>query len=774
MTRRLAYLLWTILFLFVSCAKQAEDKGWDGPVVEITVMSDDLLETKAEGSDGTLDGIDNYNENLISWVDFFFYPGGNINSDAVYHVRMQSGRLRSHVFRLELSYDQVNSLLFPSAQDIRNVTVLAVANWPEDMVEDEEDLSGTSLPELGHLLEVTDFAGPSQHIMPRFLMSGTVDLALRGRTQVVAAAGTVKLTRYASKLTVGLHVADQIRLGEEVWTPMYEGMELYLVNGVNNVSLAGEVTDNPSYFSYKDNSMRFAYKNSTGLHFYFEKEGDFYTTFPMYMYPQHWDYGSDRSPRKEPYLKLVVPWMRQADPDKGIVSAEKQFYYKIVIPEDRREEHRRSFVRNNWYHVNIVVGILGSDTDDAGATLDGTCYIYDWQDKNVVVKNAEIGNARYLSVERTSYTLYNIDRTDIAYVSSHPISITDVRATRPYYGTAAEGSTVLGGKVRIAGSGDIYPEGSKYLNYDGRSWLINEGDAIVFDHPLNNNYADTRFDYSPYTVSYTIAHTDRPNDESYRKSQVIVQYPAIYLNYTSNPDTKDPETHLPIHWGYVYVDGEQYTRAMYEADPNNSKTDWQLEHIWRVVHYSEGGTDMYNITPTVLPPDSEFIIGDPRQDRWDNLRNDWCLAPDIETGENRRLQYYYPTEASNRTVDMIAPSFRISTKYSGTEYGGTPLEQARYRCASFQENGFPAGRWRLPTRAEVRFASQLSANGVFEWQFSGTYWSAQGAIFVDKTKKEVSDSNASIALIRCVYDTWYWGDSQLDDISQFTWADKKR
>ena len=140
MTRRLAYLLWTILFLFVSCAKQAEDKGWDGPVVEITVMSDDLLETKAEGSDGTLDGIDNYNENLISWVDFFFYPGGNINSDAVYHVRMQSGRLRSHVFRLELSYDQVNSLLFPSAQDIRNVTVLAVANWPEDMVEDEEDL----------------------------------------------------------------------------------------------------------------------------------------------------------------------------------------------------------------------------------------------------------------------------------------------------------------------------------------------------------------------------------------------------------------------------------------------------------------------------------------------------------------------------------------------------------------------------------------------------------------------------------------------------------
>lgn len=190
---------------------------------------------------------------------------------------------------------------------------------------------------------------------------------------------------------------------------------------------------------------------------------------------------------------------------------------------------------------------------------------------------------------------------------------------------------------------------------------------------------------------------------------------------------------------------------------------------------------MYKITATVLPSDSDFIIGDPRQDTIDNLY-EFRTAPAIEGGE-RTLRWYYPTENSDRTVNMIAPSFRISTKHSGTEYGGTGLEQARYRCASFQENGFPAGRWRLPTKAEIRFASQLSANGVFEWQFSSNYWSANGAIYVNKDNGTVEDRpNLNIALIRCVYDSWYWqkkdeeGNYYEDRVDKetFTWADARR
>ena len=123
---------------------------------------------------------------------------------------------------------------------------------------------------------------------------------------------------------------------------------------------------------------------------------------------------------------------------------------------------------------------------------------------------------------------------------------------------------------------------------------------------------------------------------------------------------------------------------------------------------------------------------------------------------------------------MVAPIYRISTKLSGIEEGGITFERARQRCASFQENGFPAGRWRLPTKGEVKFISQLSSNGYFEWQFGGNYWSANGALNVNKETGVIVDSDPKVALLRCVYDVWYWGDEQVDNVARFYWADEPR
>lgn len=814
MMRRLSYILLFVLFA-ASCAKEGRMEPWDGPVIELTLVSDDLLTSKA-GSAGTQDGDDDYNENIITHVDFFFYPDGRTDQPATYHIRKTSGKRRSDVFRLEMDWETINEKLFPHEGDIRSCTVIAYANYPSVIVTDETDLSGTTIQHLNSLPIETDFvkSGGSSHFQTDFIMSGAVALSLRGRNQVIAAAGTIQLTRYASKLTVGVNVATQVSVGKEVWKPMLSGMEIYLVNGVKNATLGGE-TSEPKYFSYRANPMKFAYEDGDNLRFYFEKDGDFYNTFPMYMYPQHWDYGSTESPRTEPYLKLVVPWVRQADPDEGISSTQKQFYYKIVIPDDSRTEYRRSFVRNNWYHINVVVGILGAETDEAVVDVSGWCYVFDWQDKDMVIKHAQIGNARYLSTDRNEYKLYNISsEVDLSYVSSHPIEIADIRATRPYYGTveANKNKVDLGGTVKAAGDNDShgYKKGMKYLEYSlaqrktimknltGKEvdWLqVSETSSVIeFYHPLINDYTDPLFDYSPYTITYTIYHADHKDDATYVRHQKLVQTSGIYIESTPNPDTKT--NGLPDHWGYVYVDNDQLTRARFEADNENWKTDnaYRLENIWRVVHYSSGGTDMYKVNVTVLPESDGFVIGDPRQDDEDNLRS-FKDAPYVTVDsdgnyvdhpdDTRTLQHYYPTEASDRTKDMVAPSFRISTKYSGTEYDGTPLEQAKYRCASFQENGYPAGRWRLPTMGEIRFVSQLSANGVFEWQFSGNYWSANGAVFVDKTNKTVTPATRDFALIRCVYDTWYWGDEQIptpgrpgstniNEYNEFRWADAKR
>ena len=790
MIRRLSYLLLTLL-LFLSCERERPETQTQ--VISITLDSGVGM-TRA-GANGTQDGINGYNENLISWVDFFFYPNGETDADAVYHIwyDRQSLKLQGGLDHINITVnsDLVNATLFPSEPvDVRQCTVFAVVNYPGTLVANEHDLSGTSLPELEQLSVTSNFV-TENHLQDRFVMSGSVVLSLRGRAQSVAATGSIDLERYACKLTVGVNVDDEVTTSSgDVWYPLISGMEIYLVNGVCDVTLGGRKEEDPTYFSYRgDHSLRFAYTDSEDqTHLYFNKIGNYYQTFPTYMYPQRWVYGSTDSPLKEPYLKLVIPWVRRSG--EGVSSTEKQFYYKVPIPDDTREAFRRTFTRNNWYHININVGLLGSETDNALVLIqDGQVFIYDWQDKEVLIKTADISSARYLSVAKERYELNNIGEGLFRYTSSHPVMMKNIRVTRPYYGTAKTGASFgyPSGKIKAAGSGDPYPAGTRFLEYGEavyRDWFEDTGTAIRFTHALNNDYKNKiAFDYSPYTITYTLVHADRPNDTDYQAQQTIIQYPGIYFNSTPNPDTKTNGKF--DHWGYVYVNGGQYLLATYKTESKNKDNAWKDDHIWRIVNYSSGGTDMNKITVTVLP-DSELVIGDPRQEESDLLRpsnnffaSSRYVVRDSEghytyPSGNRTLQHYYPTEASDRTVNMVAPIYRISTKLSGIEEGGITLERARQRCAAFQENGFPAGRWRLPTKGEIKFISQLSSNGYFEFQFNGNYWSANGAVYVSKDTGVVEDSSPSVALLRCVYDVWYWGDEQTEPVSQFYWADEER
>ena len=795
MMRRLSYLL-LMAVLLLSCQK--EPAGWDGPYIEFSLSTGNSVETR--GTDVyEAEGIDRYlHENLISTVDFFFYPDGNTSADATYHARVTSGKTKSDIIRLPFTSEAINTLIFPysATEDVTTCEVFAVVNFPgEDPLVPQDSqgkdiLTGTSLEDLHQIEVTTNFvypagSGSKSHYHPNFMMSGFTTLTLRGRNQILSASGAINLERYACKMTVGLNISPQVVVGNEVWEPFMESMELYLVDVVGNVRLLGDVSS-PAYFNYKSNAMKYLNEDSSLI---FEKDGDYMNTYPFYMYPQKWIYGSTQSPNTEPYLKLVLPWRRVIGQ-----YAQKQFYYKIVIPNDRRPEYVRQFVRNNWYHIDVDVSMLGAETDEASVPVSGSVYVVYWQDKNVVIKNAEIGKARYLSIDQEDQTenLWNVASTTIPYVTSHPVVMQDLRATRLYYGTVGSGSA-LGGTVKTAGANDIYPSGSKYLEFEleydesdgnvyylkGGSrdavWATNTGTGIEFNHPLNNDYTDPTFDYSPYIFSYTLVHADHSDDATYRKSKTIVQYPGIYLEKTKNPDHIVESGSHPSadHWGYVYINGEQYTEPTYNADGKPA------DKLWMVVAYNGDGTDMYRINATVLPPDSEFVIGDPRSLTVSNPRSDYCTAPAIEGG-TRTLLNYYPADETDRTVHMIAPAFRISTKLSGAAKNTEIThEQAVQRCAALQENGFPAGRWRLPTKGEISFAAQLSANGVFTKQFDNNYWSANGVIYVNKTTNEVvSKPDKTTAFIRCVYDSWYWGDDRVLDgdglPTIFTWGDAAR
>ena len=109
------------------------------------------------------------------------------------------------------------------------------------------------------------------------------------------------------------------------------------------------------------------------------------------------------------------------------------------------------------------------------------------------------------------------------------------------------------------------------------------------------------------------------------------------------------------------------------------------------------------------------------------------------------------------------------------------LDGMRKRCASYQEDGYPAGRWRLPTEAEFKFIiSQVNKGTLPELYVAGEgYWCAHG-YGVPDNKGNVTmyyNTTGSGYSTRCVYDEWYWGSEPAltgDAKSKFTWGDMPR
>ena len=137
---------------------------------------------------------------------------------------------------------------------------------------------------------------------------------------------------------------------------------------------------------------------------------------------------------------------------------------------------------------------------------------------------------------------------------------------------------------------------------------------------------------------------------------------------------------------------------------------------------------------------------------------------------------------------MIAPKFRISSAYGAIASDGERkwYELMKKRCASYQEDGYPAGRWRLPTKAELEFIIYLSANDKIPMVFAESmhYWCAHGAGKPDIDNKTVDMlyrtyfNDKGDVSVRCVYDDWYWGSEPVlkteAEKNTFTWGDAPR
>lgn len=329
--------------------------------------------------------------------------------------------------------------------------------------------------------------------------------------------------------------------------------------------------------------------------------------------------------------------------------------------------------------------------------------------------------------------------------------------------------------------------------------------------------------FSPYTILVTLRHKDNHN---YSETITITQYPGMYIiadmnpggnynipTYGNNNRVNGTASH---NYGYTFVNP---TTGTYNGNQYwiNNETLKGLKYVGQLDSDNKPETknpNMYVLNLTTLSglnSDEEYIIGDPREyvinnnlegsgtnTNWSDLPSTTNATPNSifvtanalypYNGSNRRTpRYYYPAkeEASNKM--MIAPKIRIASQY-GAMSGTINRTNARLRCASYQEQKYPAGRWRVPTYAELKLIVWLQQNNYIPRLFNvgagdnnnRGYWTAQGAYVVqaDGSLKE-SEYPEQNKWVRAVYDEWYWENQDNATLTPgddggyvFTWGDQ--
>ena len=293
------------------------------------------------------------------------------------------------------------------------------------------------------------------------------------------------------------------------------------------------------------------------------------------------------------------------------------------------------------------------------------------------------------------------------------------------------------------------------------NWITYDDDLRTFtiNHTLNNNITDNGFDSSPYIFTFEIRHQD---DNSYTTGDiVIIQYPAMYidelqsnkyafLNGTGNQKSSDVS--------HVYDDHSNSLSSLSSRDyVDDSDNQNKNSHMYRVHVTAVAGMS--------------YTIGDPRL---------WSTRV-VTTLDNLGEDYM---ETAGINEDMISPEFMVASSV-GAHSVDEPLSYqfAATRCAAYQESGYPAGRWRVPTKAEILFLITLSGKSKIPQLFSpdsalskGGYWCSSGVVYPlnDGTITyldfdHAASYNSNKNWVRCIYDSWYWGEAPIDDYLT-TWS----
>lgn len=747
-----------LLFLCIgvsSCREQEIGTPEYTKYIELKVSCVNLKETRALKA-----GEDPYNENKIESLHYFLYPSGMTDKNAVLAGKIEQDKLNGSSIQIPLNEGILDEELIPYPSI--TCEVFLVANLPSGVANtiNINTREHTKLAELKEKVVTANFTSKTEPFITQssFVMTGSGTAELLSRKDPNAARGTIELKRLAAKYTVRISVDNTFTdVNEDIWDANIDGMTVHVANAVKETNLSGNYGND--YFEYDDRGKlddTFTDPEDSKLKYLFK---------PFYSYPCQWELHDENAF----VLYVMLPWKKRGE------TKYEHCYYK-VLPNTTQLD------RNCWYNVDLHIGVLGSfNPTEQAVALTGTFSVMDWNNgssdwKTGVDEQTTIQGAQYLIVDKNHYVVNNQDEFEIPFRTSHPCKIKDLAITRTVFGDSNDDKPEESPITTSEVTENIHYQ----IGSNTNDWLKLEGNTIKLSHALKNDFINTKdYDYSPYTIKFTLCHIN--NEKKFYENITIIQKPALCITaYENSGHEKFNSGTDGYKQGYQFVNGTMANQSG-TGDYGGAKGFYQTNTT---------NPYMYVIEVSVLPAGSNFILGDPRV-----AYNSTSVGVTLSTGnfvtaleinnitdesKKRSLNNYYITNTDDSYQNMIAPKFRISSSYS-TVQNWLTYTNAFNRSATYQEDGYPAGRWRVPTLAEIQFMAKLYVDGYIPPLFSNSvdYWCANGLVDVNNGKVTFTKTTSgnSFTSVRPVYDEWYWEHSRWprlseDDYGKFTWGDE--
>ena len=740
------------------------------------------VDTKA----GTIRGVNDLNENLVQRVDCFFYPNGATSSNAVFSALGRG----AEVVEVEPDSLEYKVKIFFTSDDAQAIFGSTTSGTCQAYVICNAPIgygSSTSVNSLKEQMLEHDFS--AQTVMGNFVMHAdepfTVTLSTTG--DVSSASGRVNVSRSAAKIQLYMEVPEQVwdEENQKYWHPLINspGADIRMRYLVKSGKIDGDYTPVSSdlvttpYRPFRELGSSELIPGRTEYT---------YTHSPFYSYPTEWhDLSSDA-----PFFVFRIPWQMEGSPS-----------YEYRTYQLSPNLAGKVFEANHFYRSYVRINSLGGVDEEHTVVISDCSYIIipwleDGTNAGQGLVPAEFMDYKYLVIGVPSVELNNEATATFDYVTSSPITSVNVNKIIYYDNSQAN-------PKRELTSGTAFNNAKNTITIDYSS----EPGVFTVTHSLNNIY-------SQWEIFATVT-----NEEGITADIHITQNPPIRLlrrgttfgNVFVNGYFARVSPRPSYFTGntYRYQDGgdnQYYWHSASLWSGRNNTTAGQINNSTQTKNgrtTGSYGTVMGNssnldqsidrnfytteITVSSFNSNNDFFvangneihyrIGDPRVPSSSEYSGtaSWTYNNqfyDMLYYNGNATELFRPWEspesiliASQQSDDqsIIAPRFLVSSALNAMQ-GGVTFDNAVKRGATYQEAGYPAGRWRLPTEAEMAFIVARQKEGVIPTLYATNtnYWSGSGrALRVPAGANESLQFSNQTGSMSCrfVYDLWYWGDT---------------